>query len=327
MRIIYAWVFSVLLLASCGGDKSGSDLREPKAAKEEIETEVAEEAEAEGLEGAGAICLWKELSLRETAGADGKWLTSAVLGEKMEYTGNTETLEEKGKENTYHQVRLGDGTEGWVRSEFVALDALSGAFTAPSKIYKRPDILTATDNEFEEMDFVAVLSEKDGWYQVKGKRPSDKWFVSGYVKAESVSTEDVDVGFSILYQKAMTKEGEERTEALNSLIEESSLRTSVFAPKLKEMLEDMKGFDFTVEAAYESRVAVVKMSDYSADRDWKKHWEKADKKYTPAFFEGMPAGQYTIIAHTADSTVAVKHIVFGKDNAGDSYFIEDTEYK
>lgn len=329
MKIVYGWVLLALLLASCGGEKAGSDLRTPKAGTDKGAdgTEIENEIEDAGLSGAAAVCLWKELSLRETAGADGKWLTSAVLGEKMEYTGNSETLEEKGKEYTYHEVKLGDGTQGWVRGEFVALEALSATFTAPSKIYKRPDILTATDNEFEQMDFVAVLSEKDGWYEVKGKRPSDKWFVSGYVKAENISTEDVDVGFSVLYQKAMTKEGEERMEALTSLMEEGSLRTSVFASQLKEKLEEMKGFDFTVEAAYEAQVGVLKMSEYSANRDWKAHWDKLEKQYTPAFYEGMPAGQYTIIAHSNDSTVAIKHIIFGKENDGDSYFVEVSEFK
>lgn len=328
MRIIYAWVMAVVLLASCGGDKNGGQLRTPNAGQDETaeNEEVAEEVEA-GLSGAGAICLWKELSLRETAGADGKWITSAVMGEKMEYTGNTETLEEKGKENTYHEVKLGDGTQGWVRSEFVALDALSGAFTESSKIYKRPDILTATDKEFDEMDFVAVLSEKEGWYEVKGKRPTDKWFVSGYVRSESVSTEDIDVGFSVLYQKAMAKEGEEQTEALNSLLEEGSLRNSVFAPKLKDLLEERKGFDFTVESAYDCQVGVMKMSEFSTNRDWTAHWDQLEKQYTPALYQGMQKGQYTLIARTSDSTVAVKHIIFDKENDGDSYFIEEGEFK
>jgi len=335
MKLIYCLALSAFLLFSCGGDKDkgNTGMRSPGDNGDNTghndadhEGEVSE-SDQSGLSGAGAICLWKELSLRETAGADGKWLTSALLGEKMDYTGNSETLEEKGKEITYHQVRLGDGTQGWVRSEFVALNALSGTFTAKSKIYKRPDILTATDNEFDEMDFVAVLSEKDGWYEVKGKRPADKWFVSGYVKSENVSTEEVDVAFSVLYQKAMAKEDEtEQQEALAALLEEGSLKQSVFAPQLKEQLEGMKGYMMLVEAGYDCQIAVLKMSEFSKNRDWKAHWDKLEKQYTPAVFEGMPEGQYTIIA-SADSLVAIKHVTFSKENNGQTIEVTSDEFK
>lgn len=328
MRTLVIWVLASVVLVSCGGEKggSGNTLSTPNPQKGEVE----ERAETEGstaLEGASAICLWKELSLRQEAGAEGKWMTTILLGEKMDYTGESETLTEKEKEITYHQMVLGDGTKGWVRSEFVALDALRGAFVESSKIYKRPDILTGTDTEFDEMDFVAILSERDDWYEIKSKRPTDKWFVSGYVKKEKVSIKDVDVAFSILYQKAINQSDEtKKEEALKALSEESDLSTSVFSSKLKDQLSDLAGYDFFVNAYTSCQVGMVKMADFDKNRNWEDHWKNLEPEYTPVAYEGIAKGRYTLILK-ADSTVAIKHIMVDGIDNGKEYFVEDSEFK
>jgi hypothetical protein len=177
-----------------------------------------------------AVCIWKEVSIKETAGEKGKYKTSIFLGEKFKALPDTASEVTGSKRVFYRKVRLTDGAEGWVRADFIAVDAVPAAFIKEATLYKRPDIMTTSGKNFFLIDFVAIKSTADGgWAEVIGKRAGDTWFSSGWVKSENLSTTDVDVAFSSLYMRAKEiSDPTKQAEAIETLLANSELSSSVF---------------------------------------------------------------------------------------------------
>lgn len=177
-----------------------------------------------------AICIWKEVSIRETPSEKGKYITTVYLGEKFEALPDTASEKSKDRIVKFNRIKLGDGTEGWVRAEFIAVNAVPAAFLNDATIYKRPDLMTSSKKNFYAMDFVAVQSKnQNGWAEVKGKRSGDTWFTTGWVKSENLTLDMKDVTLSVLYLKAMSIEDESnRMEEIRTLLMNSDLMASVF---------------------------------------------------------------------------------------------------
>src|SRR5687767_4811978 len=72
-------------------------------------------AEASAPAAKQAVCIWKEISIKESPEEKGKYKTTIYLGEKISFTGDTATDLSTEKKNKYVKVKLIDNTEGWVR--------------------------------------------------------------------------------------------------------------------------------------------------------------------------------------------------------------------
>ncbi len=178
-----------------------------------------------------AVCIWKEIGVRETPQEKGKYITSIYLGEKVTAMGDTASEVVGTRKYLYERIRLIDGKEGWVRSDFVAVDAVPAAMLKEATIYKRPDIMTSSGKSFNQMDFVAVRngSSSGEWSEVIGKRMGDTWFTSGWVRSENLTTQPTDVAFSVFYVKAMELDDEDkRDEAIQQLLRNTDLSSSSF---------------------------------------------------------------------------------------------------
>src|SRR5690606_19330513 len=173
----------------------------------------------------------KEIGVRETPQEKGKYITSIYLGEKVTAMGDTASEVVGTRKYLYERIRLIDGKEGWVRSDFVAVDAVPAAMLKEATIYKRPDIMTSSGKSFNQMDFVAVRngSSSGEWSEVIGKRMGDTWFTSGWVRSENLTTQPTDVAFSVFYVKAMELDDEDkRDEAIQQLLRNTDLSSSSF---------------------------------------------------------------------------------------------------
>lgn len=176
------------------------------------------------------ICLWKEVSLREAPTEKGKYVTSVSLGEQFEVTSDTASETVDSRKMVYHRIKLSDGATGWIRKDFIAVDAKAGAFIADATVYKRPDLMTGTKKSFKYLDYVAIKqTSEDGWSEVIGKRKDDKWFTTGWVRTEALSTMDADVQFSALYNVVSEIPSDiERQEELDKLFLGDMFASSVF---------------------------------------------------------------------------------------------------
>ncbi len=217
------------LLVSCG---DGSK----KSADEEKDTTLAGVSE-----GPPIICLWSSVTIKASPEQNGKYITAINLGETATFLGETitdSTIKNKPKE--FVKLKLKDGTIGWVQSNFMAINAKSYAVKNDTKLYKRPDILSGGKDQFQQLQFVVSLEEKDGWAKIKGKKGADSWFKEGWVKLENLTSSEADITVAILTEIALAKETpEKKLEALNEIIGNSELSSSIFISNVNNYITEL----------------------------------------------------------------------------------------
>jgi hypothetical protein len=187
-----------------------------------------------------AICIWKEISVKESPNEKGKYLTSVFLGEKLTVLADTASERLNNRIYSYQKVKLADGSQGWIRSEFIAINATPAAFLKDATIYKRPDLMTSSKKSFNAMDFVAIKNlTQDGWAEVIGKRAGDTWFSSGWVKEENLTKDSKDITFSVLFTKAMDiRDTDLRTAEVKSILNTPELAGSLFFTRVNDIYGD-----------------------------------------------------------------------------------------
>ena len=141
-------------------------------------------------------------------------LTFLKVGESVTWRGVTETDTINKKD--YSKIELSDGTVGWSRSDYIIKNCVSGAIIAATPVYERPDILTkSARKKYENIDIVAVIDEKEGWYNVVGRNNLN----SGWIMKENVSVNMEDVGMAILARKEVfDSKGNVMDDKLNDFI-------------------------------------------------------------------------------------------------------------
>lgn len=217
---ILSLLSGVLTFCSDSSKQSTSDSSEVG----EVSSETAEKP---------AVCVWDQISVRQEPASKSKWLTSISLGETLTSLGKT-AIDSADKNREYVQVRLADGTEGWSIADFIIPEASVGVFLDENAIYKRPDLLTKTEDKFSQLDIVAVKSVEGEWMEVVGQRTGGKWLETGWVKEGNLSQKDIDVAVAKFAKSALTKSSdEEKLEGIEEIINNSDFSSSAFIAMLK----------------------------------------------------------------------------------------------
>ncbi|NIT57775.1 MAG: SH3 domain-containing protein, partial [Aliifodinibius sp.] len=140
-----------LLLTSCNQDSETTSKTES----------VAEKAltSKTKLDTLSCVCIWDKVPLRAEPRRDGKWLSSLSLGETVQWFGET-AIDSSDKNREYLRIQLSDGKTGWASSYGLVKDSEVGAVKEATFLYRRPDLLTITDEKLESMDMVAVDEDK-----------------------------------------------------------------------------------------------------------------------------------------------------------------------
>lgn len=240
-RIFIAIMLVSVFLTSCKENGKSNETKENIANESKVELQEKETKETNS-----AICLLEKLSIRETPDAKGKWVTSMSLGEKITLLGE-ETTDDKTKK-LYYKVKLTDGKEGWTRASFLAVNGEVGTFLEGATVYKRPDLLTKTDKKYSVMDIIGTLENQGEWIKVKGKRTDGEYIEEGWIKSSNISNNTVDIAtakYAFLANQAPTIT--ERIEALQEIIDNSDLSSSVFIEKIKSKIEDYKSKNTLVD--------------------------------------------------------------------------------
>lgn len=198
-------IFSIFPMISC-----------EKKQEEGIVSEIVEKVES--------VCILDGLSLRLEAKGGSKWLSSMSLGESVYWLGQTR-IDSTDKNKKYIKIMLSDGTEGWALDWGIVINAKVGAIMEETPIYKRPDMLTITNNKYQFMDMVAISSEKGDWLEVTGERRGK----SGWIKKDRVATDKTDVTSAILASKQLKDK-----IPIESIIKSSPYPQSYFTQKLRE---------------------------------------------------------------------------------------------
>lgn len=235
-----------LMMMGCG-DNAAKEEKSTTTATESSETSVPEEeAVVDMPTEPNSLCLWPSLlSIRQEADPNSKSITTISINEKLIFGGE----EAKHGKNTYVKVKLVDDKEGWVRKDFIGVNATGAAITGEATVYKRPDLMSKTDKKFQPMTVVAITETNGDWMKVRGK--SGTWFSEGWIKKSNMTTEELDVVVAAFYMKAKAKKSEEsQMKALKEIIETSDFTSSQFItiisdeinkdiePEVEEMIEE-----------------------------------------------------------------------------------------
>lgn len=153
----------------------------------ETSTDSTAQAAIEVADTIANFVLWPEVGVRESPGEKGKYLTTVYLGEEIEPTGDTAS-EVSGKNRvSYSKVKLADGKECWIRTDFIAVGYKPVVAYRNTGIFSRPDRVAVTGKRFDDYDVVAVRMVKYGWLEVRGIAAGEKWFTKGYINAADVA--------------------------------------------------------------------------------------------------------------------------------------------
>lgn len=183
-----------------------------------------------------AVCIWDNVSLKETPEESGKWLCSVSVGETVTFLDETKEDNTGKKMVSYIKIRLNDNKEGWVQSDFVITKSKPAAIVEDAEIYSRPDLLNKSGKLFSKMDIVAVKSEKDGFIEVIGKRKNGKWIESGWLKSKTVTYSEVDIAVAKFAGKAMDiVDVKKREEAINEILNNPDMNGSIFISSLSKV--------------------------------------------------------------------------------------------
>lgn len=218
---------------ACSGPSKEEKVEEPMGDSSEISEPVVEEKPA--------VCIWDNISVRETPSAKGKWLTSISLGESLTFPGKT-AVDSTDKDREYVQVKLNDGTEGWSVADFIIPEGEIAVFLEETFIYNRPDLLTKSDKMYERLDIIAVQNTQDDWQEVIGKRSEGKWIDSGWIKKGKLSFNAVDIAAAKFLKDALSKESdEEQLEALTMIVENPDLQESSIMIDVQAAINEING--------------------------------------------------------------------------------------
>ena len=222
----------LVLLAACGGAKEKQDGDATDGSPIEVSQTPAQQ------QAVPAISLWDGLPIRTIPADNGKYKTSANLGEKLTYLGVEQQDTVNKRARMYVSVRLADGTEGWALKDLVIINNQVGVLLAPTTIYKRPDLM-ARDEEaiFAPMQVIGVLEQQEDWLKVKGKRPGGTWFTSGWIKADALSTDQKDLAVAIFARKALDeKEDSKKISELQKIMDNADFAGSRVATMVADSL-------------------------------------------------------------------------------------------
>ena len=180
------------------------------------------------------VCIVDEASLRNGPSAKADWISSIALGERITWLGISE-IDSTKETREYYKVELSDSSTGWTTAYALELRADPAVIVQRASIFRRPDLITVTDAEFEPMNFVALLETDTDWLKVVGENRRKK----GWVKRAAVSLKEEDIAVGVLTSKIIKdKNKEKRMQRLEDLIENPAFINSVFIKDVAVLLNE-----------------------------------------------------------------------------------------
>ncbi|HZY82703.1 MAG TPA: hypothetical protein VFE50_24435 [Cyclobacteriaceae bacterium] len=255
---------------------------------------------------------WLEVGVRDTPGEKGKYLTTVYLAEEIEVLGDTAS-EISGKNRVhYSKIKLVDGKECWIRSDFITTDYDPAVAFRNSGIFSRPDRAAVTGKRFEDYDVIAVRFAKHGWLEARGIASGEKWFTHGYISTEDVLGTSDDVQFAAIMKRAAVAKDPKMKEALEAQFENFSgtmLYAAIYGPD--ETTEEFGGAeeysDEGEEQAYEAS------TDYILG-EWMKSWEDPNGNAMSETVSISGDLRYTVIGQSI--SYSITELKFDKENGG-----------
>ena len=137
----------------------------------------------------------------------------------------------------YLNIELSDGTVAWAAEFGLIINAKTGVIKDKVPIYKRPDLLTISDEEFSPMDILAITEENDDWLKVTGEKKKLK----GWIKKSYVSINEEDIAFALIAKRALAaKDDKPLLDKIQNILDNNPYPTSIFVETLNKIAQEEK---------------------------------------------------------------------------------------
>lgn len=185
--------------------------------------------------------LSQELSLFSEQFGKLTWVETLTIGDKVTLLGKAQKFTRDGKEREYTYVRTPSGKEGWLRTQYIAVNATLGVIKTDSAlIYSEPRDLKITDKAMTMLTIVAILDNGStpDFAKVNAVNPADDVYYdtnATYLTYPDLTIDENDVAAAILYYVGKNTKNAGVKKNLLTLANKK-YASSVFLPKIQEVL-------------------------------------------------------------------------------------------
>lgn len=222
-HVIFAFAALFILFISCKSDKikESKGIKDPKLnVKEKL----------------SGVCIWDGIAIREKPSRNALLISTLNLGESFYYL-NTHAIDSSHRNQKYLNIELSDGTIAWAAEFGLIINANTGVIKDKVPIYKRPDLLTISDEEFSPMDILAITEENDDWLKVTGEKKKLK----GWIKKSYVSINEEDIAFALIAKRVLAaKDDKPLLDKIQNILDNNPYPTSIFVETLNKIAQEEK---------------------------------------------------------------------------------------
>ncbi len=221
--VIFVLITLFLLFISCKSDKT-KESKSTKDSKLTVKEKVS------------GVCIWDGIAIREKPSRDETLISTLNLGESFYYL-NTHAIDSSHRNQKYLKIELSDGTVAWAAEFGLIVNAKTGVIKDKVPIYKRPDLLTISDEEFSPMDILAITEENDDWLRVTGEKKKLK----GWIKKSYVSVNEEDIAFALIANRILaSKDDKPLLDKIQNILDNNPYPTSIFVETLNKIAQEEK---------------------------------------------------------------------------------------
>jgi len=221
--VIFAFIALFILFISCKSDK-------PKESKSMKDTKLKVKEKVSG------VCIWDGIAIREKPSRNSELISTLNLGEAFSYL-NTYAIDSSHKNQKYLNIELSDGTVAWAAEFGLIINAQTGVIKAKVPIYKRPDLLTISDEELSPMDILAITEETDDWLKVTGEKKK----INGWIKKSYLSVNEEDIAFALIAKRELAvNDDKSLLDKIQNILDNNPYPTSIFVETLNKIAQEEK---------------------------------------------------------------------------------------
>lgn len=211
------------LIISCKSDKQKL-LQSQKDMKREAKEKVS------------GVCIWDGIAIREEPSRNSQLISTLNLGESFYYL-NEIAIDSSHKNQKYLNIELSDGSVAWAAEFGLIIDARTGVVKDKVPIYKRPDLLTISNEEYSPMDILAITEESDDWLKVTGEKKKLK----GWIKKSFVSMNEEDIAFALIAKRELySKDDKPLLDKIQNILDNNPYPGSMFVETLNKIAQEEK---------------------------------------------------------------------------------------
>jgi hypothetical protein len=182
------------------------------------------------------VSVWDRISTKGQPVRNSPTITLLSLGEQFVYL-DTSAIDSSYNNTKFLKARLSDSSEVWIYGFASVLNAAPAVIINDVPLYRRPDLMTITEEGLKAMEIVAVVEEWDDWVKVVNEKKA----MQGWIHGEHITYSTIDIAFALLVSRALKEENpEQRIANLESLLEKNPYPNTIFTGELSNRVEEEK---------------------------------------------------------------------------------------